>query len=95
MILRTLRSVIPRGFTYKISTTTGAFRTSHQDVYLWPSLNEHEKTVIRDAFYQISRRTCIKFVSCEGGKSNNILRFNELDYKPWYHSGVFNLLSAL
>ncbi|KAI6183676.1 Metalloendopeptidase [Aphelenchoides bicaudatus] len=47
-------------------------RTAHQDVYLWPSLTEQEKTVIRDAFYQIARRTCIKF--------------NELDYKPWYHS---------
>ncbi|KAI6216454.1 Metalloendopeptidase [Aphelenchoides fujianensis] len=47
-------------------------RTAHQDVYLWPSLSGHEKTVIRDAFHQIRRRTCINF--------------NELDYKPWYHA---------
>lgn len=42
-------------------------RTGQHDVYLWPSLADHEKAVIREAFHQIHRRTCI--------------RFNELDYK--------------
>ncbi|KAI1706025.1 astacin (Peptidase family m12A) domain-containing protein [Ditylenchus destructor] len=49
-----------------------SFRTAQHDVYLWPSLTDQEKTVIRQAFHQIARRTCI--------------RFNELDYKPWYHA---------
>ncbi|CAD5210520.1 unnamed protein product [Bursaphelenchus okinawaensis] len=47
-------------------------RTAHQDAYLWPSLSDRDKNVIRDAFHQISRRTCIKF--------------EELEYKPWYHA---------
>uniref|UniRef100_A0A1I8B945 Astacin domain-containing protein n=1 Tax=Meloidogyne hapla TaxID=6305 RepID=A0A1I8B945_MELHA len=49
-----------------------SIRPASHDVYLWPSMTEHEKTVIRDAFIQIHRRTCI--------------RFSELDYKPWYHA---------
>ncbi|KAI6172442.1 Metalloendopeptidase [Aphelenchoides besseyi] len=36
-------------------------RTANQDVYLWPSLSEREREVIKDAFYQIARRTCIKY----------------------------------
>uniref|UniRef100_A0A914HR59 Peptidase M12A domain-containing protein n=1 Tax=Globodera rostochiensis TaxID=31243 RepID=A0A914HR59_GLORO len=47
-------------------------RAFHHDVYLWPSLDDREKQIIRAAFEQIHRRTCI--------------RFNELDYKPWYHA---------
>ncbi|KAL3087958.1 hypothetical protein niasHT_022032 [Heterodera trifolii] len=47
-------------------------RASNHDVYLWPSLDDREKELIRSAFEQIHRRTC--------------LRFNELDYKPWYHA---------
>uniref|UniRef100_A0A915EDT0 Metalloendopeptidase n=1 Tax=Ditylenchus dipsaci TaxID=166011 RepID=A0A915EDT0_9BILA len=50
--------------------TASSFRVAQQDVYLWPSLTEPEKTVIRQSFQQIARRTCIKF--------------NELAYKPWY-----------
>uniref|UniRef100_A0A7E4VSC1 Metalloprotease n=1 Tax=Panagrellus redivivus TaxID=6233 RepID=A0A7E4VSC1_PANRE len=47
-------------------------RLPNQDVYFWPSLTDKEKKVIRDAFFQIGRRTC--------------LTFKELDYKPWYHA---------
>uniref|UniRef100_A0A914H0C9 Uncharacterized protein n=1 Tax=Globodera rostochiensis TaxID=31243 RepID=A0A914H0C9_GLORO len=47
------------------------FRMAKQDVYLWPTLSDREKSIIRDAFRQIHRRSCI--------------RFNELNYKPWYH----------
>ncbi|KAF7640263.1 Astacin domain-containing protein, partial [Meloidogyne graminicola] len=49
-----------------------SIRPASHDVYLWPSMTEHEKTIIRNAFFQIHRRTCIKF--------------NELNYKPWYHA---------
>ncbi|KAI3415600.1 hypothetical protein GPALN_005202 [Globodera pallida] len=47
------------------------FRMAKQDVYLWPTLSDREKLIIRDAFRQIHRRSCISF--------------NELNYKPWYH----------
>ncbi|CAI5442667.1 unnamed protein product [Caenorhabditis angaria] len=43
-----------------------------QKIYFWPSLNEFEKNVLRDAFFQIGRRTCLKF--------------EEQAYKPWYHA---------
>lgn len=47
-------------------------RSAQQTVYFWPSLTDHERGVLRDAFYQIERRTCIKF--------------NEQEFKPWYHA---------
>ncbi|XGW10888.1 hypothetical protein V3C99_012413 [Haemonchus contortus] len=43
-----------------------------QKVYFWPSLTEPEKEILRDAFFQIGRRTCIKFL--------------EQEYKPWFHA---------
>ncbi|EGT38251.1 hypothetical protein CAEBREN_11999 [Caenorhabditis brenneri] len=43
-----------------------------QKVYFWPSLTDFEKNVLRDAFNQIGRRTCVKF--------------EEQEYKPWYHA---------
>uniref|UniRef100_A0A1I7XT45 ANK_REP_REGION domain-containing protein n=1 Tax=Heterorhabditis bacteriophora TaxID=37862 RepID=A0A1I7XT45_HETBA len=43
-----------------------------QKVYLWPSLNDAERAILRDAFFQIGRRTCVKF--------------EEQEYKPWYHA---------
>lgn len=55
-----------------ILATSTSIRQAKHDVYLWPNLNKQEKKTIRDAFHQIHRRTCI--------------RFNELDYKPWYHA---------
>jgi len=55
-----------------IASTSTSLRRAHHDVYLWPNLSNEEKGTIRDAFRQIHRRTCI--------------RFNELDYKPWYHA---------
>ncbi|KAL3096058.1 hypothetical protein niasHS_005817 [Heterodera schachtii] len=67
----------PKSVTQRQKTDNGAggvgttFRTAKQDVYLWPTLSDHEKLIIRDAFHQIHRRSCI--------------RFNELNYKPWYH----------
>ncbi|CAJ0581826.1 unnamed protein product, partial [Mesorhabditis spiculigera] len=47
-------------------------RTPNQVVYFWPSLTDPEKTLLRDAFWQIQRRTC--------------LRFEEQEYKPWFHA---------
>uniref|UniRef100_A0A914D2J6 Metalloendopeptidase n=1 Tax=Acrobeloides nanus TaxID=290746 RepID=A0A914D2J6_9BILA len=49
-----------------------SYRLPQQYVYLWPSINDHEREVLQDSFHQIARRTCIQF--------------NELDYKPWYHA---------
>ncbi|CAB3405374.1 unnamed protein product [Caenorhabditis bovis] len=43
-----------------------------QKVYFLPSLSAFEKKVLRDAFRQIGRRTCVKF--------------EEQPYKPWYHA---------
>ncbi|KAE9419518.1 hypothetical protein Angca_000515, partial [Angiostrongylus cantonensis] len=43
-----------------------------QNVYFWPSLSEYERLVLRDAFFQVGRRTCVKFV--------------EQEYKPWFHA---------
>ncbi|VDL81006.1 unnamed protein product [Nippostrongylus brasiliensis] len=43
-----------------------------QKVYFWPSLNDAEKAILRDAFFQIGRRTCVKFL--------------EQEYKPWFHA---------
>ncbi|VDM56560.1 unnamed protein product [Angiostrongylus costaricensis] len=48
------------------------FRKPIQNVYFWPSLSEYERLVLRDAFFQIGRRTCVKFV--------------EQEYKPWFHA---------
>ncbi|CAJ0963617.1 unnamed protein product, partial [Mesorhabditis belari] len=47
-------------------------RRAHQDVYFWPSLTAYERELLRDAFFQLQRRTCLKF--------------DQLDYKPWYHA---------
>uniref|UniRef100_A0A914P5T3 Astacin domain-containing protein n=1 Tax=Panagrolaimus davidi TaxID=227884 RepID=A0A914P5T3_9BILA len=47
-------------------------RNPIQDIYFWPNLIENERNIIKDAFHQIQRRTC--------------LIFNVLDYKPWYHA---------
>ncbi|PIO54545.1 hypothetical protein TELCIR_24091, partial [Teladorsagia circumcincta] len=33
-----------------------------QKVYFWPSLTAPEREILRDAFFQIGRRTCIKFL---------------------------------
>ena len=49
-----------------------SIRKQSQDIYFWPNFKDGEKKIMRDAFQQIQRRTC--------------LRFNELDYKPWYHA---------
>ncbi|PIO58080.1 hypothetical protein TELCIR_20494 [Teladorsagia circumcincta] len=43
-----------------------------QKVYFWPSLTAPEREILRDAFFQIGRRTCIKFL--------------EQEYKPWFHA---------
>ncbi|VDM76727.1 unnamed protein product [Strongylus vulgaris] len=47
-------------------------RKPTQKVYFWPSLTERERGILRDAFFQIGRRTCIKF--------------EEQEYKPWFHA---------
>uniref|UniRef100_A0AC34F417 Peptidase M12A domain-containing protein n=1 Tax=Panagrolaimus sp. ES5 TaxID=591445 RepID=A0AC34F417_9BILA len=47
-------------------------RNPNQDIYFWPNLSEKEQNIIKDAFNQIQRRTCLKF--------------NVLNYKPWYHA---------
>uniref|UniRef100_A0AC35U3W0 Peptidase M12A domain-containing protein n=1 Tax=Rhabditophanes sp. KR3021 TaxID=114890 RepID=A0AC35U3W0_9BILA len=38
-----------------------AIRRSEQQIYFWPNLVESEKRLIRDAFKQIEKRTCLKF----------------------------------
>ncbi|CAJ0606859.1 unnamed protein product [Cylicocyclus nassatus] len=52
--------------------TRKTVRKPMQKVYFWPSLTERERQILRDAFYQIGRRTCIKF--------------EEQEYKPWFHA---------
>ncbi|KIH55738.1 hypothetical protein ANCDUO_14099 [Ancylostoma duodenale] len=51
-------------------------RKPHQKVYFWPSLTEGERAILRDAFFQIGRRTCVKF--------------EEQEYKPWFHADRWN-----
>ncbi|KHJ90264.1 hypothetical protein OESDEN_09896 [Oesophagostomum dentatum] len=56
----------------KLSTTTLSPRKPIQKVYFWPSLTQYEREVLRDAFFQIGRRTCVQF--------------QEQEYKPWFHA---------
>ncbi|VDP04027.1 unnamed protein product [Heligmosomoides polygyrus] len=53
-----------------IDFTPGAgkktIRKPVQKVYFWPSLNDAERAILRDAFFQISRRTCLKFLEQVG-----------------------------
>ncbi|CAD6200317.1 unnamed protein product [Caenorhabditis auriculariae] len=37
-------------------------RKPSQKVYFWPSLDNFERSVLRDAFSQIGRRTCVQFI---------------------------------
>uniref|UniRef100_A0A183DG77 Peptidase M12A domain-containing protein n=1 Tax=Gongylonema pulchrum TaxID=637853 RepID=A0A183DG77_9BILA len=64
-----LNTYVPRKTDGVAYDATNSIRTAHQTVYFWPSLTDHERHVLRDAFNEIKRRTCINF--------------EEKDYQPW------------
>ncbi|VDM96119.1 unnamed protein product [Thelazia callipaeda] len=63
--------LVTRGDGSTISNTPYSVRLAHQTVYFWPTFTSLEQQVLRNAFQQIARWTCVNF--------------EEKVYVPWYH----------